>query len=117
MANELTTNQTGELVLAMEQHAIGDLLQPLIREIHLFDSFVAGTTHLSWRRSKSAINSPSFARTTNSTAMRSSSSRQTKRNSDMSPRRTTSSLPACWTPAKCWLPRSRGSRRKEALPK
>ena len=46
MANELTTNQTGELVLAMEQHAIGDLLQPLIREIHLFDSFVAGTTHL-----------------------------------------------------------------------
>lgn len=47
MANELTTNQTGELVLAMEQHAIGDLLQPLIREIHLFDTFVAGTTHLS----------------------------------------------------------------------
>ena len=47
MANELTTNQTGELVLAMEQHAIGDLLQPLIREIHLIDSFVAGTTHLS----------------------------------------------------------------------
>lgn len=46
MANELTTNRTGELVLAMEQHAIGDLLQPLIREIHLFDSFVAGTTHL-----------------------------------------------------------------------
>ena len=47
MANELTTNQTGELVLAMEQHEIGELLQPLIREIHLFDSFVAGTTHLS----------------------------------------------------------------------
>ena len=46
MANELTTNQTGELVLAMEQHEIGELLQPLIREIHLFDSFVAGTTHL-----------------------------------------------------------------------
>ena len=46
MANELTTNRTGELVLAMEQHAIGDLLQSLIREIHLFDSFVAGTTHL-----------------------------------------------------------------------
>ena len=46
MANELTTNQTGELVLAMEQRAIGELLQPLIREIHLFDSFVAGTTHL-----------------------------------------------------------------------
>ena len=47
MANELTTNQTGELVLAMEHNEIGELLQPLIREIHLFDSFVAGTTHLS----------------------------------------------------------------------
>lgn len=47
MANELTTNQTGELVLAIEHNEIGELLQPLIREIHLFDSFVAGTTHLS----------------------------------------------------------------------
>ena len=47
MANELTTNQTGELVLAIEHNESGDLLQPLIREIHLFDSFVAGTTHLS----------------------------------------------------------------------
>ena len=46
MANELTTNRTGELVLAMEHKEIGELLQPLIREIHLFDSFVAGTTHL-----------------------------------------------------------------------
>ena len=46
MANELTTNLTGELVLAREHHEIGELLQPLIREIHLFDSFVAGTTHL-----------------------------------------------------------------------
>ena len=46
MANELTTNRTGELVLAMEHNEIGELLQPLIREIHLFDSFVAGTTHL-----------------------------------------------------------------------
>ena len=47
MANEVTINQTGELVLAMEHKEIGELLQPLIREIHLFDSFVAGTTHLS----------------------------------------------------------------------
>jgi hypothetical protein len=46
MANELTTNLTGELVLAIEHNEIGELLQPLIREIHLFDSFVAGTTHL-----------------------------------------------------------------------
>lgn len=27
-------------------HDLGELLQPLIRDIHLFDSFVAGTTHL-----------------------------------------------------------------------
>ena len=27
-------------------HAIGDIIQPLIREIHLFDTWIAGTTHL-----------------------------------------------------------------------
>ena len=43
---ELSFYQTGELVMAMENHDLGELLQPLIREIHLFDSFVAGTTHL-----------------------------------------------------------------------
>ena len=47
MADELTLHQTGELVSIMEHNDIGELLQPLIREIHLFDSFVAGTTHLS----------------------------------------------------------------------
>ena len=36
----------GELVSVIGQKGIEDLLQPLIREIHLFDSFVAGTTHL-----------------------------------------------------------------------
>ena len=108
MANELTTNQTGELVLAMEQHAISTPLWP---------ARLTSATLPSWRRSKSATSSPSFARTTNLTATRSSSSRQTRRSSDTSPRRTTSSLPACWTPARCWLPGSRGSRRKEALPK
>ena len=43
---ELSFHQPGELVMAMENHDLGELLQPLIREIHLFDSFVAGTTHL-----------------------------------------------------------------------
>ena len=43
---ELSFHQTGELVMAMENHDLGELLQPLIREIHLFDSFVAGTTRL-----------------------------------------------------------------------
>ena len=43
---ELSFHQTGELVMAVDNHDLGELLQPLIREIHLFDSFVAGTTHL-----------------------------------------------------------------------
>ena len=46
MANELTTPKTGELVETLDQQGIGEMLKPLIREIHLFDSFVAGTTHL-----------------------------------------------------------------------
>ena len=46
MANELIRNSTGDLVSVIEQHDIGDLLKPLITEIHLFDTFVAGTTHL-----------------------------------------------------------------------
>ena len=46
MANELTTNNAGALVTAVEQQGIGDILKPLIREIHLFDTFVAGTTYL-----------------------------------------------------------------------
>ena len=46
MANELTTGKTGELVTALDQQGIGEMLKPLIKEIHLFDSFVAGTTHL-----------------------------------------------------------------------
>ena len=29
-----------------EGNELGDLIKPIIREIHLFDSFVAGTTHL-----------------------------------------------------------------------
>ncbi|MBQ9027736.1 MAG: hypothetical protein IJ110_03105, partial [Lachnospiraceae bacterium] len=32
---ELSLHQTGELVMAMENHDLGELLQPLIREIHL----------------------------------------------------------------------------------
>ena len=46
MANEITTQQTGALVEALDNQGIGEMLMPLIREIHLFDSFVAGTTHL-----------------------------------------------------------------------
>ena len=46
MENELVTTQEGALVTALDQHGIGEILKPLIREIHLFDSYVAGTTHL-----------------------------------------------------------------------
>ena len=46
MANELTTQQTGELLQTINRQDLGELLQPLIREIHLFDTYVAGTTHL-----------------------------------------------------------------------
>ena len=46
MANDLSTQQTGKLVQTIDQQGVGDLFKPLIREIHLFDSYVAGTTHL-----------------------------------------------------------------------
>lgn len=46
MSNELVEQKTGELVSAINQQGLGELLKPLIREIHLFDSYVAGTTHL-----------------------------------------------------------------------
>ena len=45
MGNELTSKDSGA-VAAIDSHQIGDILKPLIREIHLFDSYVTGTTHL-----------------------------------------------------------------------
>lgn len=44
--NELVEANKNELVIAGENNQIGDLIKPLIREIHLFDSYIAGTTHL-----------------------------------------------------------------------
>lgn len=46
MSNELTEHKDSELVSAISRQGIGEMLKPLIREIHLFDSYVAGTTHL-----------------------------------------------------------------------
>ena len=46
MAHGLTTTQTGELVQVLDKQGIGEMIKPLIREIHLFDTYVAGTTHL-----------------------------------------------------------------------
>ena len=44
--SELIKPKTGELVTAINQQGISEMLKPLIKEIHLFDSYVAGTTHL-----------------------------------------------------------------------
>ena len=45
--NELAELKNNELVIVTENNQIGELLKPLIDEIHLFDTYVAGTTHLS----------------------------------------------------------------------
>lgn len=45
MANEITVKQS-ELVSLVEHQGLGEVIKPLLTEIHLFDSFVAGTTHL-----------------------------------------------------------------------
>ncbi len=43
---ELIIGEGGELVTALGRGEIGDIIKPLISEIHLFDTFVAGTTFL-----------------------------------------------------------------------
>ena len=45
MANDIITGNE-HTVSVVANHAIGDIIQPLIREIHLFDTWIAGTTHL-----------------------------------------------------------------------
>ncbi len=45
MANDLTEREQN-LVSFVQSHELGDILKPLIKEVHLFDSHIAGTTHL-----------------------------------------------------------------------
>lgn len=45
MANELTKKEEGVVAL-VDKHELGDIIKPLVKEIHLFDTYVAGTTHL-----------------------------------------------------------------------
>lgn len=45
MDHELSIKKEG-LVSLVDQKELGEIIKPLVREIHLFDSFVAGTTHL-----------------------------------------------------------------------
>lgn len=42
MKNELTKTNTGQLAV-MDKQELSDIIKPLSREIHLFDSFVSGT--------------------------------------------------------------------------
>ena len=45
MSNELSVN-TGKLIEAVEEKEIGEVLKPLITKIHLFDTYVAGTSYV-----------------------------------------------------------------------
>ena len=46
MENELVEKKENA-VAVLEGHELGDIIKPLIKEIHLFDSYISGTTHLS----------------------------------------------------------------------
>ncbi len=46
MADEIQVTPQKSAVATIENHALSDIIKPLIKEIHLFDSYVAGTTHL-----------------------------------------------------------------------
>ena len=45
MGNELTDKDKNTISI-IGNHELGEIISPLIREIHLFDSYVAGTSHL-----------------------------------------------------------------------
>ena len=45
MSNEITKVDQ-HTVSVIQGHEIGEIIQPLIRDIHLFDTWIAGTTHL-----------------------------------------------------------------------
>ena len=46
MANDLIMAQTENKIQVIEKKDLGEIIKPLVKEIHLFDSFIAGTTHL-----------------------------------------------------------------------
>ena len=55
MSNELTKQEQG-LVSLVDTHELGEIIKPLIKEIHLFDSYIAGTTHLDDKTVLDSIN-------------------------------------------------------------
>ncbi|MBQ2063160.1 MAG: HIRAN domain-containing protein [Firmicutes bacterium] len=40
------TIKNQDLINAIEETSLGEIIKPLVNEIHLFDTFVAGTTYL-----------------------------------------------------------------------
>ncbi len=46
MGNELTIAEKKNMVSVLTANPLGDLIKPLTHEILLFDSYVAGTTHI-----------------------------------------------------------------------
>ncbi len=45
MSNDITVKKN-ELIDAIEETSLSDIIKPLVTEIHLFDTFVAGTSYL-----------------------------------------------------------------------
>ena len=45
MSNDIIIKDT-DLLTTVSQTDLSDLIKPLVNEIHLFDTFVAGTTHI-----------------------------------------------------------------------
>lgn len=45
MANEIV-KKTKDLVSLVDNKPLGEIIKPLTKEIHLFDTYVAGTTHI-----------------------------------------------------------------------
>ncbi len=46
MADELSIKHWGELVNVIDQHDLSSIIKPLVKEIYLFDTFIAGTLQL-----------------------------------------------------------------------
>ncbi|MBQ3335053.1 MAG: HIRAN domain-containing protein [Eubacteriaceae bacterium] len=45
MDHEIELKKEG-IVSLVENHELDNIIKPLVRDIHLFDSYIAGTTHL-----------------------------------------------------------------------
>ena len=55
MGNELIATDKNRAVSVLKHTDLSDIIKPMIREIHLFDSYVAGTTHLKDRSVLDAV--------------------------------------------------------------